>query len=277
MYELKIEHLKVLEYGTGEKLLILIHGGPGLGGYLDSLGALLKDKFRIVEYFQRDTPASFLQNPVSIRDHIKDLKLIVEHYKKENPILVGHSWGATLALAYAGTYPGNTVFALSTGALNEETRTKFVAELTKRYPGDEEADYKKFDAELSKIESIEDKSEYFLENWLKDYGKIYNRDPESVVLNIKSFSLGLRNTYDDLSIWERDNLFIERMKDIKDKVVAIHGAYDPLPHKEILGLIRENVKDAKIILNKDGGHFLWLDTESKDGYIKTLISELESA
>jgi len=38
-------------YGSGNKTLILINGGPSLSNYISTLGVPLSDKYKIVEYY----------------------------------------------------------------------------------------------------------------------------------------------------------------------------------------------------------------------------------
>ena len=89
----------VRRYGESGPLLIVLHGGPA---HQDRLGGLA-DSFKVLAPFQRGSGAE----PLSVALHVADLfRLIQELGAEEHPALVGHSWGAMLALAYAGARPG---------------------------------------------------------------------------------------------------------------------------------------------------------------------------
>ena len=61
-------------YGKSGSLVILLHGGPGAGGYLAPIGRELADSFRLLEPFQRHGSR---QRPVTTADHIEDLHELI--------------------------------------------------------------------------------------------------------------------------------------------------------------------------------------------------------
>lgn len=89
-------------------VLVVVHGEPGADyRYLKGLSALA-DPYRIVFYDQHGSglsprvPASQL----SVQGFIDDLDAIIDHTSPHRPVrIVGHSWGAMLAAAYAGAHP----------------------------------------------------------------------------------------------------------------------------------------------------------------------------
>jgi proline iminopeptidase len=89
-------------------VLIVLHGGPGLDyRYLLGLGALA-DRYRVVFYDQLGSGLSERVPAASIDvdSFIADLDAVVAHYGHGRPVqLLGHSWGAMLAAAYAGAHP----------------------------------------------------------------------------------------------------------------------------------------------------------------------------
>jgi len=91
--------------------VILVHGGPGAPGSLAPLRRALESTFRVSEPYQRHSDAEPRDSsetrgyaPLTVARHIADLGEIVESFGPR-PALVGHSWGAMLALAYAAVYP----------------------------------------------------------------------------------------------------------------------------------------------------------------------------
>lgn len=89
--------------GTGPGAVVL-HGGPGadsstLSGYLDVLadGRLLR------YYDQRGCGRSTCppDSDLGWHRHVADLAAVLEHFRSDAATLVGHSWGALLALLYA--------------------------------------------------------------------------------------------------------------------------------------------------------------------------------
>src|SRR6266852_5877687 len=94
--------LLVQEYGTGRETIVAIHGGPAAAGDLEPLARRLGAQWRVLEPYQRGSGG----RPLTVATHVRDLDdLIREHCSGRPVILVGHSWGAMLALAYAAEHP----------------------------------------------------------------------------------------------------------------------------------------------------------------------------
>jgi len=111
-HQLAVDHpheLYVDESGTPDGLPVLfVHGGPGAGCDAASRRWFDPTLYRIVSFDQRgcgrSTPhASLEQN--TTWDLLADMERIREHLGIEKWVLFGGSWGSTLSLAYAQTYP----------------------------------------------------------------------------------------------------------------------------------------------------------------------------
>ncbi len=89
-------------------VVVVLHGGPGADyRYLLALSALAKD-YRVVFYDQlgsglsQRVPAS----QITVKSFVADLDAVIQHFSPKLPVhIVGHSWGAMLASAYAGAHP----------------------------------------------------------------------------------------------------------------------------------------------------------------------------
>jgi len=96
-------------FGDPERpVVIVLHGGPGADyRYLYPLKALADD-YLVVFYDQRGTGLSprVPAEQITLQGFIDDLDAFVDAFGKGRPVhLVGHSWGAMLASAYAGAHP----------------------------------------------------------------------------------------------------------------------------------------------------------------------------
>jgi proline iminopeptidase len=96
--------LRVYQEGTGPGL-VLCHGGPGLADYLGPLAALLADRACCVRWDQRGSGRSDRVGPFTIERFVADLDQVITATGGEPVALVGHSWGATLALHYTLAHP----------------------------------------------------------------------------------------------------------------------------------------------------------------------------
>jgi proline iminopeptidase len=92
------------------KPVFVLHGGPGGSSSPYMRRFFNPEKFLIVLHDQRGAGQS--TPPAEIRENttqhlVEDIERLREHLGAGKIILFGGSWGATLALAYAETYPGN--------------------------------------------------------------------------------------------------------------------------------------------------------------------------
>jgi proline iminopeptidase len=87
---------------------VYLHGGPGSGCQPDHRRLFDPERFHAVLFDQRGAGKS---RPKGRREHntlahlIADMELIREHFGFVSWMVVGGSWGATLALAYAQMHP----------------------------------------------------------------------------------------------------------------------------------------------------------------------------
>jgi proline iminopeptidase len=113
----KSEYLKVSDIheiyyelcGNPEgKPVFMIHGGPGLGCSPTMRRYFNPDKFLIVLHDQRgcgrSKPNAELHENTT-KALVEDIERLRKELKLEKIILFGGSWGSTLSLAYAETYP----------------------------------------------------------------------------------------------------------------------------------------------------------------------------
>src|ERR1700743_1446480 len=87
---------------------VYLHGGPGSGCQPDHRRLFDPERFHAVLFDQRGAGRS---RPKGLREHntlahlIADMEKIREKFSFERWMVVGGSWGATLALAYAQAHP----------------------------------------------------------------------------------------------------------------------------------------------------------------------------
>jgi proline iminopeptidase len=101
--------LYVEEVGTrGAIPALFLHGGPGSGAQHSHRRLFDPERFHAVLFDQRGAGRShpYLSTDANTTQHlVADIERIREHFGFEQMLIVGGSWGSTLALAYAETHP----------------------------------------------------------------------------------------------------------------------------------------------------------------------------
>jgi len=95
---------------TSGRTLIAVNGGPGLSSdYMTSLERFAGPDFGVVTYDQRgvgrsSAPSSYVIS-YDLMDYVNDLEAVRKTVGVEKIHLLGHYWGAMVALRYASVYP----------------------------------------------------------------------------------------------------------------------------------------------------------------------------
>lgn len=99
--------------------LVLCHGGPGLWDMFEDVAGMLDDRATVVRWDQRGCGRSEpCAGPWTTDRFVADLDAVRRHFALERTVLLGHSWGASLALSYALAHPGRVaalVYVSGTG------------------------------------------------------------------------------------------------------------------------------------------------------------------
>ncbi len=93
--------------GSGPPIA-LCHGGPGAYDYLEAVAGMIHDVVTVHRYDQRACGRSQDRGPYEIATFVDDLDALREYWGYEAWTVLGHSWGASLALLYAIQYPERT-------------------------------------------------------------------------------------------------------------------------------------------------------------------------
>ncbi|MFD7319203.1 alpha/beta fold hydrolase [Streptomyces sp. NPDC059883] len=109
--------------GDAGEPVILCHGGPGLWDTLEEPAALLPGN-PAYRWDQRGPGRSQRPGPYSTDRPVADLEAVRRHFGLERVTLLGHSWGARPALAYAPAHParvGGLNYVSGTGIDDDST------------------------------------------------------------------------------------------------------------------------------------------------------------
>ncbi|WFU15702.1 prolyl aminopeptidase [Bradyrhizobium sp. CB3481] len=120
---------------------VYLHGGPGSGCQADHRRLFDPERFHAVLFDQRGAGRSRpkgSRQANTLQHLISDMEAIREKFGFERWMVVGGSWGATLALAYAQAHPGRVtgvVLRATFLGTMQEIETGFLNTLPRFYPG----------------------------------------------------------------------------------------------------------------------------------------------
>ena len=85
--------------------VVLLHGGPGLPDYLEDVAAMIDDLVPVYRYDQRGTGRSPWHGRHTLDRHLHDLAQLLDQWGLSRALLIGHSYGATVASRFCLAHP----------------------------------------------------------------------------------------------------------------------------------------------------------------------------
>lgn len=249
-------------YGKGPTVFLL-HGGPGVPGYVAPLGREVSGKFCVIEPFQRESG----QVPLTVEQHVEDLhQLITELCPEHPPAIIGHSWGAMLALAYAAAYPDtvNSLALVGCGTFDIKARARMKEICDERMSEDLRQrleslsqDYPDADARIKAMGDL-----------LTPLYAFDHIDEEDTTEKIDG--KGHEETWNDMLRLQEEGIYPSAFEVIKAPVIMLHGAYDPHPGKMIRDSLKPFIPQLEYREWEECGHYPWLERAIWDEFIATL-------
>ena len=271
-----IEDLDVFELGDfrDSPKTIFLHGGPGLHGYMLPFCEQLVDHCSAVYYEQRGSKQGDCD--VGISDHLYDLRTIVEHYSSTfKPTVVGHSWGAMLAVLFACSYPQllHNLILVGCGPLNETQGVEFQNELNLRF-GDRREYYDELWDAIGD-ERDERRQQQLANKYITEMMEIYQKDPVSgVEVQPRQWDYqGACSTMCESDDFVFTNRYEEALAEIAVPVTIINGADDVMSSESLFSLMKKYIPHVKTIEIAGAGHYPWVG-RGREKFLRVLTQEL---
>lgn len=243
--------------------MVVLHGGPGAGGYLAPLAEGLSDAFRVLEPLQRGSG----EEPLTVATHVADLDELLDERRVEGPpALVGHSWGAMLALAYAAAHPERVscLVLIGCGTFDQESRDTFRAEVERRMDGDLRRRVERLPAEFPEPDE-----------WLRQLGDLllplYSYETETDVLKAEACDArACDETWRDMLRLQESGVYPSAFSTILEPVLMLHGTFDPHPGSLIRATLQPCLPQLECRELERCGHYPWLETHARDEFFFVL-------
>jgi pimeloyl-ACP methyl ester carboxylesterase len=254
-------------YGEKPYEVVVVHGGPGAPGSMETVAKELSKRYSVLEPFQ---------SAHSVNGQVAELhEFIKENCSKGKVKIVGHSWGAWLAYMYTAIHPENIEKLILVAAGSFDERYNF--NLTQ--------------IRLSRLNETNRKEALDIINWMN---KASVDDPAKMIRFSELMEQAdfydcelTENESTDFqfdvfqSVWkEADRLrrFGELMqygKKIKCPVIAIHGNYDTHPAQGVEEPLSKLLKKKFKFIGLDQcGHYPWKERYAREKFFEVLETEL---
>jgi proline iminopeptidase len=252
-------NLAYQEFGTGSPIVVLA-GGPGMNpAYMAPVAKMLSSEGRrAVLFHQRGTggseDASSCPTRLTVNGAIADLDALRRQLRLQKLYLAGHSWGGMLAMAYAQRYPDrvSALLLLDTGPMQAASFPIEEEVIRNRLTATEQAalNQAKNGAPTEKIER-----------------RALFAHAENARLLEKDIPIGEPLWYEtagNLMGSDLGNFDVTRgMRTLKAPVMLIFGREDP--GFFTIQQIRDQCRQAKVIVIEDAGHYPWMEQPAQMG------------
>lgn len=248
--------------------VILLHGGPGAPGTMAPLARELSGDFDVHEPWQRRSGEQLL----TVAQHVEDLRELVVSLMPSSdeavapPSLVGHSWGAMLALAFGAAHPAlcGPVVLVGCGTFGHSARTELHRRLTSRMDNALTVQLATLSAEVTDPDAR-------LAAMGELLAPVYGHDLLDIDQELGPCDArGHHETWDDMLRLQREGRYPADFAAITSPVLMLHGAQDPHPGF----LIRDGLQRVMPQLEHKEwdacGHSPWLERAVRDDFLHTL-------
>ncbi len=264
------DRLYVREIGHGMPIVVL-HGGPDFDHeYLLPEMDRLAESFRLVYYDQRGRGRSFNGGEaadVSMASEVDDLDRVRARFGLRSVAVLGHSWGALLAMEYAIRRPDRVshLILVNSAPASRMDALTFRGELTRRRSPAQTARLIELRADPRfQAGDITLEADYY-----RIYYAVTLRSPdhlEAVVSRLRSAftpqsiitARAIENhLYEDT--WSRPRYdLIPALRRLDIPTLIIHGDEDLVPI-DAVRRVAEAIPGARLVVLSDSGHFSYLD------------------
>ena len=264
--------LFVLERGEGPLPLFVLHGGPGcdhtmFGHHLDALGAVCRLLFVDLRSQGRSDPAP--PETWTLEEMAADVERLAQTLELERYAVLGHSYGAFVALLHAVDFPGRPAASIISAGVPAAAFLEAVqGNLETFEPVELRQQVTDSWARESEARTQED-----CVSLLSDQLPFHFRDPLDPRIDTLRATLGDAVYAPDVlraaATAEYGGIDVEnRLGSVSHPMLVLAGRHDRTCSLAGAQAIADGVPDAELVLFEDSGHMTFIEEESK--YVATV-------
>jgi proline iminopeptidase len=247
--------------GTGTETAVLLHGGPGMSDYLESLSPIAGRRFRTIRYQQRGQAPTTIAGPYTVDAHVADAAAVIDAEAGGRAWIIGHSWGGHLALHMLTACPERIAGAVIIDPLGAgiDVMEEFVQNLQAGLDADRRRRF-------NEIEAREEAGEATPEESLESLGIVwpnYFADPPTAPPMPPALRLSpevLTPTFASIAEHAGRGTLTTGLPKVPAEipVLFIYGARSPMPPRTTIDTAAL-IPHAQVEAVEDAGHFPWLE------------------
>jgi proline iminopeptidase len=270
--------LHVTERGGGALPLFVLHGGPGLdhtmfGSYLDALG----DVVRLLLVDERGTGRSEPSAPETwtLERQAADVEALAATLGLKRYAVLGHSFGAFLALQHAVDFPGRAVATIVSSGIPD---ARFLERVEHELATFEPIELRE-QVQSSWAREAEARTQEDVAALLSDQLPFHFADPRDarigeMVAGMADARYGpdvlraaAKGGYGAIAVEDR-------LRDISHPVLVLVGRHDRICSVAAAQAIADGVPDARLVILEHSGHMTFV--EENEAYLAAVRAFLSS-
>lgn len=248
--------------GSGPPV-VMCHGGPGLWDYLGNLAGMLSDEFTVYRWDQRACGRSTAGSvPASTERTLEDLDLLRSYFGHDKWSVLGHSWGAELALLYGLLFETRTTSVVYISGRGTQRWWQATGRAANRANVARRMTHEQVErlSTLSQLatRSVGEEVEFRRLSWMTDF--IEPDGNESLrVMSEAPFSINFKvnRALASDQVLSNDALRA-RCGGTQLPMLFVHGAQDPRP-VEGPGQLAERISTASMKVVHNASHLPWVE------------------
>lgn len=252
--------------GTGSKTVLFLSGGPGASPEsLRSIVSYVNDDCRTILMHQRGTGLSVNNQidptTINIGQYVTDINDILRTENTGQVYIVGHSWGAMLALDYSVKNPDKVkgLILLGSSGYDLEFVPSMNAEIGSRTTASESDSLKMYFGQLmsDKIDGATKQQIGAKVDYLILSKQFYDKSKVLDLMMLGPMNMQVNEIMmNDLA---RINWNVkEGVETLTVSTVIVHGSADPIK-TEYADKLNKAMKNSELIELENVGHYTWLE------------------
>jgi pimeloyl-ACP methyl ester carboxylesterase len=258
--------ITVRAYGASGPTVVVLHGGPGAAGYMAPVCRQLSYEFTVIEPLQRPSGRVVL----TVDLHIADLRDVIHRYATRGVTLVGHSWGAMLALTFAARHPGmvSGIVLIGCGTFDPASREILESTVEQRMTAVHR------DRLRRSSRTIEDEDvRMCVVGRILEPVYSYELAPHADETEWYD-ARGHRESWADMLRLQQSGVYPAEFRSVRAPVLMLHGDYDPHPGQSTFACLRAVMPQLEYVELERCGHYPWWESSAHDAFFEVLRGHL---